>query len=83
MRGVANRGRLGQIGPAVLLSLVSALSVTVSAAAADLQKKDSCVYVCGSNCYWQSDIDAALAKGYSLYQEGETEGMLTSRISPA
>lgn len=36
--------------------------------------RDTCVYTCGSVCYWQTDIDAALAKGYSLYQSGQTLG---------
>lgn len=63
-----------QIGPTFLLALVSAVSVTVSAAAIDLQKKATCVYHCGSVCYWQSDIDDALAKGYSLYKSGSTLG---------
>ena len=33
-----------------------------------------CVDYCGSVCYYQSDIDAALQKGYSLYQSGQTLG---------
>lgn len=40
----------------------------------DLTSRASCVETCGSTCYWQSDIDAALNKGYSLYQSGQTEG---------
>jgi hypothetical protein len=66
-----------QVAPAFLLALVSAVSVTVSAAAIGLEKKASCVYHCGSVCYWQSDIDAALAKGYALYKSGSTLGMCT------
>ncbi|KAH8909239.1 ribonuclease-domain-containing protein [Coniochaeta sp. PMI_546] len=62
------------VGPTFLLALVSAVSVSVSAAAVDLQRKATCVYHCGSICYWQSDIDAALAKGYSLYKSGSTLG---------
>ncbi|KAL7964998.1 ribonuclease domain-containing protein [Trichoderma sp. SZMC 28014] len=27
----------------------------------------------GNTCYWQSDIDAALNKGYSLYSSGKEE----------
>ncbi|OAP59298.1 hypothetical protein AYL99_06596 [Fonsecaea erecta] len=37
-------------------------------------KRQSCVETCGDVCYWQSDIDAAVSKGYSLYQDGQTEG---------
>ncbi|KAF2103648.1 ribonuclease Ms [Rhizodiscina lignyota] len=40
----------------------------------EIVARQSCVEYCGNTCYWQSDIDAALNKGYSLYQEGETEG---------
>ncbi|CAK7233493.1 hypothetical protein SCUCBS95973_008611, partial [Sporothrix curviconia] len=40
--------------------------------ASPVEGRDTCVYTCGSVCYWQTDIDAALAKGYSLYQSGET-----------
>jgi hypothetical protein len=63
-----------KVAPAFLLALVSAVSITVSARAIDLEKKATCVYHCGSVCYWQSDIDAALAKGYSLYKSGSTLG---------
>ncbi len=39
-----------------------------------VKRQDTCVDTCGSTCYWQSDIDAALEKGYSLYQSGQTLG---------
>ncbi|KAM5368092.1 hypothetical protein ACJZ2D_009696 [Fusarium nematophilum] len=42
--------------------------------ATPVEERASCVYTCGSTCYWQSDIDAALNKGYSLYQSGSTLG---------
>jgi len=38
------------------------------------RQTQTCVDTCGSTCYWQSDIDAALQKGYSLHQAGQTEG---------
>ncbi|KAG8160731.1 hypothetical protein KVR01_008995 [Diaporthe batatas] len=40
----------------------------VKAAAAD------CVYTCGSVCYWQVDINDALAAGYSNYKSGSAPG---------
>jgi hypothetical protein len=49
----------------------------VSAASAGnrIDERASCVYTCGgSYCYYQSDIDAAVAKGYSLYESGQTLG---------
>lgn len=58
------------MGIAVLFTLfASALAVPSTVVA-----RASCVEYCGSVCYWQSDIDAALNKGYSLYKEGETVG---------
>ncbi len=56
---------------ALLLLLASAVT-----AAPLLDERASCVYSCGSVCYWQADIDAALAKGYSMYQSGDTAGAL-------
>lgn len=41
---------------------------------APLQKRDECVETCGNTCYYQSDIDAAVAEGYQLYQDGGQEG---------
>lgn len=54
--------------------LLSVLSAGVAAAPHDLAARDGCVEYCGNTCYWQSDIDAALNKGYSLYENGQTEG---------
>lgn len=34
----------------------------------------SCAETCGSTCYTSDDISAAQAKGYQLYQDGQTEG---------
>jgi len=54
---------------------VALLAATASAAALPAEvKRASCVYTCGSVCYWQEDIDAALAKGYSLYKSGDDVG---------
>ena len=37
-------------------------------------KRQACVETCGKVCYWQDDIDAAVSKGYSLHQSGQTLG---------
>lgn len=39
-----------------------------------LARRQSCVDTCGSTCYWQEDIDAAVQKGFSLHQSGDTLG---------
>lgn len=39
-----------------------------------LNSRDARVDTCGSTCYYQSDIYAALNKGYSLYESGDTLG---------
>ncbi|KAK5325166.1 hypothetical protein LTR93_004643 [Exophiala xenobiotica] len=39
-----------------------------------LAARQSCVDTCGSACYWQSDIDTAVQKGYSLHESGDTVG---------
>ncbi len=41
---------------------------------APINNRDACIYTCGGVCYWQTDIDAALAQGYSLYESGQTLG---------
>ena len=55
----------------VITAVIGLLSASV--AAVPLEKKDSCVYICGSVCYWQSDIDAAVSRGYELYSSGDQE----------
>ncbi|RMZ80081.1 hypothetical protein DV737_g3175, partial [Chaetothyriales sp. CBS 132003] len=55
-----------------LLAALTATTTTV--AIPTLQVRDSCVETCGSTCYWQSDIDAAVKQGYSDYQSGTTVG---------
>ncbi|KAM0519144.1 hypothetical protein ACHAPE_004144 [Trichoderma viride] len=57
---------------AKIIAAVAGLAVSVSAAAIE-KRASSCVYTCGSTCYWQSDITAALNKGYSLYSSGSEE----------
>ncbi|KAH8703970.1 Ribonuclease/ribotoxin [Talaromyces proteolyticus] len=37
-------------------------------------RQSSCTETCGSTCYQQSDIDAALNEGYSDYQSGSEAG---------
>ncbi|KAI1847911.1 hypothetical protein JX265_001917 [Neoarthrinium moseri] len=60
----------------LLISALSAISVTARAVdlaereTVDLVERADCVYTCGSVCYWQEDIDEALAKGYSLQKSG-------------
>ena len=56
-----------------LFSLVLLLA-PISAAPLVRPEAGTCVEYCGSVCYYQSDIDAALQKGYSLYQSGQTLG---------
>ena len=38
------------------------------------KRASTCVDTCGSTCYWQSDIDAALQQGYAYYQNGQQVG---------
>ncbi|KAK9413295.1 putative Ribonuclease/ribotoxin [Seiridium unicorne] len=66
---------------ALLISALSAVSVVARAVDiaaersdvdVEVDKRASCVYHCGSVCYWQEDIDEALAKGYSLEKSGST-----------
>ncbi|KJR89908.1 ribonuclease T1 [Sporothrix schenckii 1099-18] len=60
------------LSTSVLVLGLSALASVVTSK--PVSSRASCVYTCGSVCYWQEDIDAALAKGYSLYQSGKTLG---------
>ncbi|KAI9705303.1 MAG: hypothetical protein M1820_005133 [Bogoriella megaspora] len=48
-------------------------AATVLAVPQDPVSRPACVETCGSVCYWQSDIDAALQKGYSLQKAGQEE----------
>ncbi|KAK3937698.1 ribonuclease-domain-containing protein [Diplogelasinospora grovesii] len=67
----------------LVLALVSAAAVSAraipaeaaaAAAAEHLEERATCVYTCGSVCYWQSDITDALNQGYSDYESGTTPG---------
>lgn len=66
----------------VVLALISAVAVSAAAipvdgighVAAGLETRATCVYTCGTICYWQSDITAAKNKGYSLHNSGSTLG---------
>ncbi|KAK4949823.1 hypothetical protein LTR10_011665 [Elasticomyces elasticus] len=61
--------------PQILASCLFALSpVFARPGTLNLAKRQSCVDTCGSTCYWQSDIDAALQQGFSFYQQGTTVG---------
>ncbi|KAI0018538.1 ribonuclease-domain-containing protein [Xylariomycetidae sp. FL0641] len=59
---------------AAVLSAVGVSATRVHTTADVAAKRDSCVYYCGSVCYWQEDIDEAVAQGYSLQQAGDTVG---------
>ncbi|KAL6797776.1 Ribonuclease/ribotoxin [Trichoderma sp. SZMC 28013] len=54
--------------------VAAAVGLVSSVSAAAIESRASCVYTCGSTCYWQSDIDDALSAGYSHYKSGSTIG---------
>lgn len=59
---------------------MSALKITLFGflcslvAGATLDPRATCVDTCGSTCYYQSDIDAAVNQGCNYYEQGETVG---------
>ncbi|PYH30032.1 extracellular guanyl-specific ribonuclease RntA [Aspergillus neoniger CBS 115656] len=55
-----------------LLPLFLSVSLASPSARNNLESRESCEYTCGSTCYWSSDVSAAKAKGYSLYESGDT-----------
>ncbi|KAL9110096.1 MAG: hypothetical protein Q9227_005289 [Pyrenula ochraceoflavens] len=57
-----------------LLPLTFASPLSLISRGDKLVTRQSCVDTCGSVCYWQSDIDDALQKGYSLEQSGGKAG---------
>lgn len=62
-----------------MLTLLAA--VAVAAPVEPVRERATCVYHCGSVCYWQEDIDEALSKGVSLHNSGSTLGTWTpSRV---
>ncbi|KAK7753476.1 hypothetical protein SLS62_004551 [Diatrype stigma] len=54
----------------IFLAALSAWSVSAGA----VQTREDCVATCGTVCYWQSDIDDAVAAGYKLFKAGDTVG---------
>ncbi|CEJ81520.1 hypothetical protein VHEMI01641 [[Torrubiella] hemipterigena] len=62
-----------QVVTMVSAKIITAALSLVVAVAASPAKRESCVYRCGGVCYWQSDIDAAVQKGFSDLQNGQTE----------
>lgn len=46
----------------------------LSGTSALFEKRQSCAETCGSTCYYQSDLDAAVSQGYQLYQDGDEDG---------
>ncbi|TPX11389.1 uncharacterized protein E0L32_001207 [Thyridium curvatum] len=56
-----------------LLSLLAA-ALAAAAPVEPVQERATCVYHCGSVCYWQEDIDNALNQGVSLHNSGSTLG---------
>jgi hypothetical protein len=45
-----------------------------SVSASPIHQRATCVYTCGSVCYWQEDIDEARAAGYKQLKAGTTLG---------
>ncbi|KAI0835609.1 ribonuclease-domain-containing protein [Hypoxylon sp. FL0890] len=61
--------------PTLFLAAVSAVRVSALVIEQVAPRQDqTCVATCGSVCYWQEDIDAAVKQGYGYYQEGQTVG---------
>ncbi|KAI1397367.1 hypothetical protein F4819DRAFT_499556 [Hypoxylon fuscum] len=61
-----------KIFPIILLAAVSVSALAVEKIAP--RQDQTCVATCGSQCYWQEDIDEAVKQGYGLYQSGKTVG---------
>ncbi|KAI1085602.1 hypothetical protein F5B20DRAFT_575110 [Whalleya microplaca] len=60
---------------AILLAAVSVVNASVLAVEKIAVRQDqTCVATCGTVCYWQEDIDEAVAAGYKLHQSGSTVG---------
>lgn len=56
-----------------LITLVLAASASALAIPAPLAR-ETCAYQCSDVCYFQRTIDAAVAKGYNLYNAGSAVG---------
>ncbi|KAL1406617.1 hypothetical protein Q8F55_008323 [Vanrija albida] len=57
----------------MLAKLLIAAFASVALAAPAVERA-ACATRCATQCYWQSDIDEAVAQGYSLLQSGEVAG---------
>ncbi|TVY54749.1 Guanyl-specific ribonuclease T1 [Lachnellula cervina] len=58
--------------PTTMLALLTFVATTITAS--PLDNRATCAYTCGSVCYYQSDVDAAVTQGYNYYEEGEQVG---------
>lgn len=56
-----------------LLSLLTPLTLAL-VPSPPLQDRETCAYTCGTVCYWQSDVDDAVAQGYGYYKDGQQVG---------
>lgn len=56
---------------------VAAVAAEVIPEAVGVEKATlaTCVYTCGTVCYWQEDVDEALAQGYKDYKSGSSPGI--------
>jgi hypothetical protein len=45
--------------------------------ATPVDKRELCVYICGTVCYWQEDIDEAVTQGYNYYNYDTTVGVIS------
>lgn len=64
----------------LVVAAVGAAAVATPEAAeprdAAVVERATCVYTCGTVCYWQEDIDEALAEGYKDLKAGSAPGTL-------
>ncbi|KAI1367737.1 guanine specific ribonuclease N1 [Xylaria arbuscula] len=58
-------------GSKILPIVLAAVSIVSGAA---IEKKQSCAATCGSACYSQSALDAAVDQGYGYYSDDTTVG---------
>lgn len=68
----------------LFLAAVGAAAVSlpiVEPRADEIEARATCVYTCGTVCYWQEDIDEALAQGYADFKSGSAPGTF-SQIHP-
>lgn len=62
--------------PTQQLALLSLLPVSLAFLPATpvVSDRATCAYTCGTVCYWQSDVDEAVAQGYGYYVDGQQVG---------